>query len=66
MYPLAQMAVHGYVLGGRTSRDQRFVLAWCMLGVTLLLLSMSHFFSDMMVGGALGAYARYRSGGRDA
>ena len=66
MYPLGQMAVHGYLLGGRDSRDQRFVLAWCMLGVTLLLLSMSHYFSDMLVGAALGAYARYRSGGRDA
>lgn len=66
IYPLCQMAVHGYVLGGRSSRNQRFVLAWCLLGVTLLLLCMSHYFSDMMIGAALGAYARYRSGGRDA
>lgn len=66
MYPLGQMAVHGYLLGGRTSRDQRFVLAWCLLGVTLLLLCMSHNFCDMMIGAALGAYARYRSGGHDA
>ena len=66
MYPLGQMAVHGYLLGGRTSRDQRFVLAWSLLGVTLLLLCMSHYFSDMMIGAALGAYARYRSGGHDA
>jgi len=65
-YPLAQMAVHGYLLGGRASRDQRFVLAWSMLGVTLLLLCMSHYFSDMIIGAALGAYARYRSGGHDA
>ena len=65
-YPLVQMAVHGYLLGGRASRDQRFVLAWSLLGVTLLLLCMSHYFSDMMIGAALGAYARYRSGGRDA
>ena len=60
------MAVHGYLLGGRASRDQRFVLAWCLLGVTLLLLCMSHYFVDMMIGAALGAYARYRSGGHDA
>ncbi|SEO05835.1 hypothetical protein SAMN05428959_104428 [Duganella sp. CF517] len=66
IYPLGQMAVHGYVLGGRASRDRRFVLAWSMLGVTLLLLSMSHYFSDMLIGAALGAYARYRSGGHDA
>ena len=66
MYPLGQMAVHGYLLGGRASRDQRFVLAWSLLAVTLLLLCMSHYFSDMMIGAALGAYARYRSGGHDA
>ncbi|MEV4781973.1 hypothetical protein [Burkholderia sp. LMU1-1-1.1] len=66
VYPLGQMAVHGYLVGGRASRDQRFVLAWCLLGVTLLLLCMSHYFVDMMIGAALGAYARYRSGGHDA
>lgn len=62
-YPLVQMAVHGYLVGGRASRDRRFVLAWSLLGVTMLLLCMSHNFSDMLVGAALGAYARYRSGG---
>ena len=65
-YPLGQMAVHGYLQGGRASRGQRFVLAWCLLGVTLLLLCMSHYFVDMMIGAALGAYARYRAGGHDA
>jgi hypothetical protein len=66
IYPLCQMAVHGYLLGGRASRDQRFMLAWSLLGVTLLLLCMSHYFVDMMIGAALGAYARYRAGGHDA
>lgn len=62
LYPLVQMAVHGYLLGGGESRGQRFVLAWSLLGVTFMLLCMSHYFSDMMIGAALGAYARYRSG----
>lgn len=62
LFPLGQMAVHGYLVGGRGSRDAPFVLAWSLLGMTLLLLAMSHYFSDMLVGAALGAYARYRSG----
>jgi hypothetical protein len=62
LYPLTQMTVHGYLLGGRDSREPRFVLAWSLLGVTFMLLCMSHYFSDMMIGAALGAYARYRSG----
>jgi hypothetical protein len=62
LFPLAQMAVHGYLVGGRASRDDRFVLAWTLLSMTLLLLAMSHYFSDMLIGAALGAYARYRSG----
>ncbi|MBP1204721.1 hypothetical protein JOD97_002763 [Duganella sp. 1411] len=66
IYPLVQMGVHGYLVGGRGSRDQRFVLAWSMLATTLLLLGLSHNFCDMLVGAALGAYARYRCGGRDA
>ena len=64
-YPLLQMALHGYVhgsCGGRGSRDHRYLLAWSLLAMTVLLLCMSHFFSDMLIGAALGAYARYRSG----
>jgi hypothetical protein len=64
LFPLGQMAVHGYLLGGRASRDTRFMLAWSLLGMTALLLAMSHYFSDMLIGAALGAYARYRSGAR--
>jgi hypothetical protein len=66
LFPLAQMTVHGYLADGRASRDDRFVLAWSLLAMTLLLLAMSHYFSDMLIGAALGAYARYRSGGRHA
>lgn len=66
LFPLGQMAIHGYLLGGRASRDERFVLAWSLLGMTVLLLAMSHYFSDMLIGAALGAYARYRSGRRHA
>ncbi|MET0322161.1 MAG: hypothetical protein ABW069_15680 [Duganella sp.] len=62
LYPLLQMAIHGYLIGGRASRDHRYLLAWSLLAMTLLLLCMSHFFSDMLIGAALGAYARYRSG----
>lgn len=62
LYPLLQMALHAYVLGRRDSRGAAFLLAWCLLGMTVLLLCMSHFFSDMLIGAALGAYARYRSG----
>jgi hypothetical protein len=62
LYPLLQMAIHGYLIGGRASRDRRYLLAWSLLAMTLLLLCMSHFFSDMLIGAALGAYARYRSG----
>jgi hypothetical protein len=62
IYPLLQLAIHGYIHGGRASRDHRYLLAWSLLAMTLLLLCMSHFFSDMLIGAALGAYARYRSG----
>lgn len=62
LYPLLQMAIHGYLLGGRASRAPRYLLAWSLLAMALLLLCMSHFFSDMLIGSALGAYARYRSG----
>ena len=62
IYPLTHLAIHGYLLGGRTSRDHRYLLAWSLLTSTLLLLCLSHFFSDMLIGAALGAYARYRSG----
>jgi len=60
--PLLHLAIHGYLYGGRSSRDHRYLLAWSLLSMTLLLLCMSHFFSDMLIGAALGAYARYRSG----
>ncbi|KQQ36220.1 hypothetical protein ASF61_08510 [Duganella sp. Leaf126] len=62
LVPLAQLIIHGYLLGGRTSRDHRYLLAWSLLTSTLLLLCLSHFFSDMLIGAALGAYARYRAG----
>ena len=62
LYPLTHLAIHGYLLGGRTSRDHRYLLAWSLLASTLLLLCLSHFFSDMLIGAALGAYARYRAG----
>jgi hypothetical protein len=62
LYPLLQLAIHGYIHGGRASRDHRYLLAWSLLAMTLLLLCLSHFFSDMLIGAALGAYARYRSG----
>ncbi|KQN68992.1 hypothetical protein ASF04_15630 [Duganella sp. Leaf61] len=62
LYPLTHLAIHGYLLGGRTSRDHRYLLAWSLLTSTLLLLCLSHFFSDMLIGAALGAYARYRAG----
>jgi hypothetical protein len=66
LYPMFQMALHAYVLGRRDSRGAAFLLAWSLLGMTVLLLCMSHFFSDMLIGAALGAYARYRSGERHA
>jgi hypothetical protein len=62
IYPLCQMALHAYALGERASRRPPFVLAWSLLAMTLMLLCLSHFFSDMQIGAALGAYARYRRG----
>jgi hypothetical protein len=65
-YPLCQMALHAYVLRERGNRRPPFVLAWSLLAMTLLLLCLSHFFSDMQIGAALGAYARYRRGASHA
>jgi len=62
LYPLLQMGLHTWAVGGRDGRGPAFLLAWSLLGMTVLLLCLSHFFSDMLIGAALGAYARYRAG----
>ena len=45
-----KLIARGYIYGGRASRDHRYLLAWSLLAMTLLLLCMSHFFSDMLIG----------------
>lgn len=66
LLPMLQLAWHGYFAGGPGSRDSALLLAWSLLAMTFMLLCLSHFFSDMQIGAALGAYVRYRDGARHA
>lgn len=43
-------------------KTANFTLAWSLLCTSLLLLSVSYYFTDMLIGAALGAVARYRLG----
>jgi hypothetical protein len=54
--PALHLLVDGFVL----RRPSRYLARpWALLCMTLLLLALSHYFTDMLVGAALGAYARY-------
>ncbi|MFL6658439.1 MAG: hypothetical protein ACJ8GW_10235 [Massilia sp.] len=57
--PLIQMSARGY-FGTRPSGQ--FILAYSLASTTLLLLLQSHYFTDMVIGAALGSYSRYRYG----
>ncbi len=61
LWPALQLFFTG-VFQRCTSRE--FVLAASLLFITILLLVTSHYFTDMAIGAALGAYARYRYGNR--
>ncbi|MGV7207288.1 hypothetical protein ACLB1G_05480 [Oxalobacteraceae bacterium A2-2] len=58
--PTARLATSGYL---RRSAAPGFLLPWSLLAITILLLCTSHYFTDMLIGAALGAYGRYQTGG---
>lgn len=60
-FPTVSMLVRGY-FSREDSGD--LVLGFSMACATILLLIKSHFFTDMLIGGMLGAYSRYRLKGR--
>lgn len=55
--PTITLFHHGFFL---KRKSPHFALAWSLLCTSLLLLFLSHYFTDMLVGAALGALARYR------
>ena len=50
--------------GGFSKRQKssEYLMAASLVFITILLLITSHYFTDMLIGAALGAYARYRYG----
>ena len=61
--PAMQMLVKGYVA---QVKDEKFILAFSMVCITLLLLATAHYFTDMLIGATLGAYSTYRYGRKNA
>jgi len=57
-WPLSRLVITGFFL---KKRSAEFLLACSLLFVTLFFLATSHYFNDMFIGAALGAYANYRS-----
>lgn len=43
-------------------KEGQFIVGFSIACITLLLLASSHYFTDMFIGAALGAFARYRHG----
>ena len=46
-------------------KEGQFILGFSIACITLLLLATSHYFTDMFIGAALGAFSRYRYGQYD-
>ncbi|SHH02502.1 hypothetical protein [Massilia sp. CF038] len=61
--PILQMLLRGYFL---PSHSSSFILPFVLACSTLLLLATSHYFTDMVIGAALGSYSRYRYGRKHA
>lgn len=57
-WPLSKLVTNGFFL---KKRSAEFLLACSLLLVTFFLLATSHYFNDMFIGAALGAYANYKS-----
>lgn len=57
-WPLLRLVTNGFFL---KKRSAEFLLACSLLSVTFFFLATSHYFNDMFIGAALGAYANYRS-----
>ncbi len=57
--PAMQMLVKGYVA---PVANGKFILAFSLVCITLLLLATAHYFTDMLIGATLGAYSTYRYG----
>lgn len=66
LYLIALLLIPALMLMPRAilpnTTSNQYLLAFCLLSVTLFLLFTSHNFTDMTIGAALGAYANYRSG----
>ena len=60
-FPTVSMLVRGY-FSREDSGD--LILGFSMACATILLLIKSHFFTDMLIGGMLGAYSQYRLKGK--
>ncbi|HEY0061372.1 MAG TPA: hypothetical protein VGC21_04585 [Telluria sp.] len=61
--PVTQMLLRGYFLPFQSSN---FILPFALACSTLLLLATSHYFTDMVIGAAIGSYSRYRYGRKHA
>ena len=59
LVPAVPMAFKGYFARTKSSR---FILAFALCCITVLLLITSHYFTDMLIGATLGAYAAFRYG----
>jgi hypothetical protein len=57
-WPLSRLVTNGFFL---KKKSAEFLLACSLLLVTFFLLATSHYFNDMFIGAALGAYANYKS-----
>ena len=57
--PAIQLILRGYF---NKEKSDQFIFAFALLSITVLLLFGSHYFTDMLIGATLGAYARYRNG----
>jgi hypothetical protein len=59
IYPMLRMLLEGVF---RRSKSGHFILAFALMSVTLFMLFTSKNFTDIPIGAALGAYAKYRCG----
>lgn len=57
--PIVRLFIEGY---GSRVKEGQFIVGFSIACITLLLLASSHYFTDMLIGAALGAFARYRHG----
>ena len=57
LWPACELIVNGFF---KKDKSSEFLMAASLIFVTILLLASSHYFTDMLIGAALGAYARHK------